>query len=157
MTVGTVRLADGGERCVKGGMVICYSKPRPGKAEGERARDGPSFLCSAEGPSIEESSDAFNKKGRQELSMCLEKLPEHTRFTTDRVLDQLDSVTEQIKMLEKRIQEVFAPNEGIHLLESLPGVGLILAVVILSEVGDVDIPRRSDIRKLPDVIDSTDE
>jgi transposase len=40
--------------------------------------------------------------------------------------------------IERRIREVFSPNEGIRLIESLPGVGLILSVVILSEVGDVE-------------------
>lgn len=43
---------------------------------------------------IEESSDAFNKKGREELTLCLVKLPLHTRYAAERLLEQLDSVTD---------------------------------------------------------------
>lgn len=86
---------------------------------------------------IEESSDAFNKKGRQELALCVAKLPRHTRYATERVLEQLDSVMGQITALEARMREVFAPNSEIKYLLSLPGIGFILAVVIFSEVGDI--------------------
>jgi transposase len=86
---------------------------------------------------ITESSDAFNKKGRKELQVCLGKLPPHTRFATERMLEQLDSVSEQIAALEARMREVFAPNPQIRDLMSLPGVGFILAVVIFSEVGEI--------------------
>jgi transposase len=87
---------------------------------------------------VEESSDAFGKKGRQELALCLEKLPPHTRYAAERVLEQLDSVSAQITALEARMREVFAPTEEIKTLKSMPGVGFILAVVIFSEVGDVE-------------------
>jgi transposase len=86
---------------------------------------------------IEESSDAFSKKGRQELALCLEKLPTQTRYATELVLEQLDSVMDQIATLEARMKEVFAPNPEIKYLMSLPGVGFVLAVVIFSEVGDI--------------------
>ena len=86
---------------------------------------------------IEEASDAFGKKGRRELEGCLEKLPPHTRYAAERVLEQLDSVEAQIAGLEARMREVFAPNPFIQYLMSLPGVGFILAVVIFSEAGDI--------------------
>ena len=86
---------------------------------------------------IEESSDAFSKKGRKELTLCLAKLPPHTRYATECLLRQLDSVTVQVAALEARMREVFAPNSTIQDLMSSPGVGFILAVVIFSEVGDV--------------------
>ena len=87
---------------------------------------------------LEESSDAFNKKGRVELERCLASLPVHTRHAAECLLEQLDSVMGQIARLEARMQEVFAPSEPINCLMSLPGVGFILAVVIYSEVGDVE-------------------
>jgi transposase len=86
---------------------------------------------------IEEAHDAFGKKGRQELGLCLAKLPTHTRYAAERVLEQLDSVIDQIAALEKRMKEVFAPNNQVKYLMSLPGIGFILAVVIFSEVGDI--------------------
>ena len=52
-------------------------------------------------------------------------------------MEQLDCVERQIGLLEERMKEVFAPNEAIRLLMTLPGVGFILAVVILSEVGEI--------------------
>jgi transposase len=87
---------------------------------------------------IEQSSDAFGKKGRQELLQCVTSLPVHTRHAVECLLAQLDSVIDQIARLESRMQEVFAPTEAIGLLKSLPGVGFILAVVIFSEVGAVE-------------------
>jgi transposase len=86
---------------------------------------------------IVESSDAFNRKGRRELLGCLGRLPPHTRYAAERVLEQLDAVSAQIAALEARMREVFARNPKIDYLVSLPGVGFILAVVILSEIGDV--------------------
>jgi transposase len=79
----------------------------------------------------------FGKKGREELARCVTKLPPYTRYAVERVLEQLDSALAQIKALEARMQEVFAPNSEIKYLMSLPGVGFILAVVIFSEVGDI--------------------
>jgi transposase len=86
---------------------------------------------------VEESSDAFSKKGRQELGLCFAKLPTQTRYATELLLQQLDSVLVHIAALEKRMKEVFEPNKDVDYLLSLPGVGFTLAVVILSEVGDV--------------------
>lgn len=42
---------------------------------------------------IRESSNAFSKKGREELTLCLAKLPIHTRYATERLLEQLDLMT----------------------------------------------------------------
>ena len=53
------------------------------------------------------------------------------------MLAQLDVVADQIKMFERRMEEVCELTEEVKLIRSLPGVGLILAVVIASEVGDV--------------------
>jgi transposase len=89
------------------------------------------------GLQVEGSSDAFSKKGRKELGECIELLPEHTRYSAERVLEQLDCTERQIGLLEKRMKEVFLPNEEIQLLMSLPGIGLILAVVILNEIGEI--------------------
>jgi transposase len=86
---------------------------------------------------IEECSDVFSKKGREELTLCLAKLPPHTRYAAERLLEQLDSATVKIAALEAKMREVFAPNSAIKYLMSLPGVGFILAVVIFSEVGEM--------------------
>jgi transposase len=74
---------------------------------------------------------------RSRSSSRLVLLPEHTRYSAERVLEQLDFVEKQIALLEKRMKELFAPNKEIQLLMTLPGVGFILAVVVLSEVGEI--------------------
>ena len=86
---------------------------------------------------VQEARDAFSKKGRRELLGCLDRLPEHTRYATETLLEQADIVIAQIDALENRMAAVFASTEELQLLMSLPGVGFILAVVILSEVGDI--------------------
>jgi transposase len=87
---------------------------------------------------IEECSDVFSTKGRRQLALCLTRLPSHTRYATELILQQLDSVTVQIVALEGRMKKVFKLNQQVDYLMSIPGVGFILAVVILSEVGDVE-------------------
>ena len=86
---------------------------------------------------VEEASDALSKKGRQELALCFARLPTQTRYATELLLQQLDSVLVHIAALEKRMKEAFEPNKDVDYLLSLPGVGFTLAVVILIEVRDV--------------------
>jgi transposase len=46
-------------------------------------------------------------------------------------------VQERINAIEEKMKEVFEETEEIKLLDSLPGVGFILAVVISQELGDI--------------------
>jgi transposase len=86
---------------------------------------------------VEEASDAFSKKGRQELALCLTKLPTQTRYATELVLQQLDSVTVEIVALEERMKKVFKPNKEVDYLLSIPGVGFILAVSSFSAASNL--------------------
>jgi transposase len=52
-------------------------------------------------------------------------------------LEQLDQVQETIEALEQRMREVFQPTEELQRVDTLPGVGLILGVVLLLEIGDI--------------------
>ena len=89
------------------------------------------------GLSIEGASDAFGKRGREEIGKLLGLLPPHSRFSVERLLEQLDVVQDHIQQFEGRMKKVFAANRELELLQTLPGVGSILAVVILLEVGEV--------------------
>ena len=82
-------------------------------------------------------SDIFGKEGRKRIQEILIFLPEQTRYTLELLLHHLDEVSRQVGEIEKRMKEIFQPNEEIKLLMTMPGVGLILAVVISLEVGDV--------------------
>ena len=53
------------------------------------------------------------------------------------MLEQLEVVNVQIGLFEARMKEAFVTSQELLLLQTLPGVGFILAVVILLEVGDI--------------------
>lgn len=67
----------------------------------------------------------------------LEQLPPHTRYTTDLLLEQLDQTEQKIKAIEVQMKELFKETEQHALLKTMPGIGFILAVVILQEVEDI--------------------
>ena len=90
------------------------------------------------GLKVEGVTDLFGKKGRKLLPGVLQQLPPHTRFATELLLKQLEEVQNHIKLFEERIRELFSPSAELALVMSLPGVGFILGVVILLEVGDIE-------------------
>lgn len=89
------------------------------------------------GIQIEQTSDVFNRKGRQSIETSLPLLPEHTRFSTEQFLEELDMVEEKISAFEKRMRENTASCHAIELLRTVPGIGEILSVVIAHEIGDI--------------------
>jgi len=86
---------------------------------------------------VTDVSDLFGKQGRALLTDKLAQLPPHTRFATDHLLRQLDVLDEQIAEFESRMRAVFKETPALERLTSLPGVGFILGLVILLEIGDV--------------------
>lgn len=82
-------------------------------------------------------SDTFGAKSVEKLSERISRLPVHTRYATERLLEQLRLVETQIEMFEKRTKEVFKDSDELKRIMSIPGIGYILGVVILLEVGDV--------------------
>jgi len=66
------------------------------------------------------------------------ELPPHTSRCVEKQLELFDKVEEQIKKSERQIQAIVHKTLAMQLLKSLPGVGMILAVVIAMEVGDVN-------------------
>lgn len=84
-----------------------------------------------------EVSDLFGVRGRHWLRQVVTTLPPHTAFATEHLLDQLATVDGHVRGFEARMREVFQPTPEITRLRTLPGVGLVLAVVIALETGDV--------------------
>lgn len=82
-------------------------------------------------------SDIFGKQGRLIMKKCLVQLPPQTAYTTRCLLDQLDVVVGRIDNIEQRMREVFERTQEVQLLDTLPAVGFILAVVISQEIGDI--------------------
>ena len=89
------------------------------------------------GVSVSGASDLFGVRGRMLLKKGLKELPPETRYATERLLEELDHLDEQIQGFEDRMAELFQPTRELGLIETLPGVGFILGVVILTEAGDV--------------------
>jgi transposase len=87
---------------------------------------------------LSDFSDIFGARGRKDLEKVIGRLPEHTRYVSELLLCQLDEVESKIKALEKKMKELFKETEEIKLLQSMPGVGFILAVVIALEIGDIE-------------------
>lgn len=83
-------------------------------------------------------SDIFGKRARVMVKKRFEQLPEHTRFTTECLFEELESVESQIMKIEKRMKEVFTETEDVKLLMSMPGIGFILGTVIAHEIGDIN-------------------
>lgn len=85
----------------------------------------------------DEVSDLFGGRGRRLLAESLDELPPETRHSVKEQLQLLDQVEESIGQAEKRIQKVIKEDHTMQLLQTLPGVGPILAIVLALEVGSV--------------------
>lgn len=87
---------------------------------------------------VEDCSDSFGFKARKhQWPGLLVKLPEHTRWSAELLLEQLDLVNRQVAEQEKRLGQLLTVTPQMVLLMTLPGVGLILAGVIVMEIGDI--------------------
>jgi len=82
-------------------------------------------------------TDLFGCAGREALAELVVQLPPHTRFATETLLEQLELVEEQVFQFETRMQQVFTESPALTCVMTLPGVGFVLGLVILLEVGDV--------------------
>lgn len=82
-------------------------------------------------------SDIFGKAGRKRMREILGLLPEQTRYAVEALLRHLGEVEGRVGEIEARMDEVFSPTEETALLQTMPGIGPILAVVIAAEIGDV--------------------
>jgi transposase len=86
---------------------------------------------------IEQASDAFGKRGLEELKEKMELLPPHSRFCVERLLGILEKIQDEITLFEARMKKEFRTSRLLELLQTLPCVGFILSVVIHLETGDV--------------------
>jgi transposase len=83
-------------------------------------------------------SDIFGAGARPRLEKCIKQLPPQAAYTSGLLLEQLEAVQETIEALEQRMAEAFKPTEELERLDTLPGVGLILGVVLMLEIGDIE-------------------
>ena len=76
-------------------------------------------------------SDPFGRKGKEVLKRMIAELPPETRRITLMLLEEIERLGERIEEIEGRMREVFSSSEEVELLQSIPGVGFILAVCLL--------------------------
>jgi len=86
---------------------------------------------------IDGATDIFGAKGQRLLAEAMDELPPETRHSVEEQLHLLGQVEDAIKETEKRILGIIEASHTMRLLDTLPGVGSILAIVIALEVGDV--------------------
>ncbi len=90
------------------------------------------------GLTFPEVSDLFGTRGRHALEQRLPQLPPETQRAVRDELALLDPVQDQIDALEERIRDVVRATPMMEQLQTLPGVGPLLAIVIALELGTID-------------------
>ena len=90
------------------------------------------------GLDVEACSDNFGAKARRQWPGLLARLPVQARWCSELLWEQLDLVNRQIDQQEKRLEELMEVTPAMSLIQTLPGVGLILAGVIAMEIGDIE-------------------
>lgn len=86
---------------------------------------------------IDGVSDLFGVKGLQLIQESMKELPEAVAFTTTAIVEEIMTLTERVAACEKRIEESLQDTEELMLLRTIPGIGKVLAAVILLEIGEV--------------------
>ena len=78
----------------------------------------------------------FTKQGR----VWLEKLDLSLEYKNhlNSNLNIIDSIDREIKIIEKDFKETVIENKALTLLKSIPGIGDVTAMTILSEIGDIN-------------------
>lgn len=89
-------------------------------------------------------SDLFGEKGREFLQATA--LPEASRTVLTGWLNLLDQVTGEIDRVEEWMHRHLQTDPLVQLLETIPGIGLVLAHVIQAEIGQIE--RFPDYRRL---------
>lgn len=78
----------------------------------------------------------FTKQGRVWLETLELSLEYRNHLNSN--LKIIDSIDQEIKIIEKDFKETVVENKPLTLLKSIPGVGDITAMTILSEIGDIN-------------------
>jgi transposase len=82
--------------------------------------------------------DLFGVAGRKYLDEVMEKeLRPSARQVVEDHLAMIDHLTERIRSIEKSISLNEKQDHIVNLLKSMPGVGKLIALIILAEVGDI--------------------
>lgn len=81
------------------------------------------------------ASDTFGKQGRYWLEKII--LPPVARQAVNTYCQLIDQTSQHIRKQELRLQEMASQDERAQWLASIPGVGTYSAMIILSEIGEI--------------------
>ena len=82
-------------------------------------------------------SDIFAPKWQELLYEHIDQLPSESARCLRQELELLKTIQAHIEQLERRIHERLENTRSMQLLQTMPGIGEILALVIEREVGDI--------------------
>lgn len=77
----------------------------------------------------------FGPAGRRWLGKA--PLPEHERLILDRLVDELQRTNEQLAVLDRELARLALEDERAVRLMTIPGIGPIVATMVLSSIGDI--------------------
>lgn len=77
----------------------------------------------------------FGPTGRRWLAAA--SLPEHERLILNRLVDELQHTTEQLAVLDRDLASLALADERAVRLMTIPGLGPIVATMVLSAIGDI--------------------
>ncbi|MEZ5078183.1 MAG: IS110 family transposase [Solirubrobacterales bacterium] len=80
-------------------------------------------------------SDLFGKNGRQWLAA--QALPADEAETVDACLRQVDFLSAEVELIERRIAEQALASPEIRRLLTLPGMGIVSATALMAAIGDI--------------------
>lgn len=90
------------------------------------------------GVRVSDVSDLFGISGREKVKEVLDRVPRESRHGIEMRLSFLSAVESHMEEIEKRLWEVVKEDHRMKLLQTIPGVGKVLSVVICYEMGDVE-------------------
>ena len=82
-----------------------------------------------------EAKDVSSPKARREIGQLY--LPDHTRHSIGQCLELIDQLGKRIEPLEDEIISSCQEIEEVTLLETIPGVGRLQAIIIYAEIVDI--------------------
>lgn len=82
-----------------------------------------------------EVSDLFGKKGRSWLSRA--EMPRAARGAVDTYCALIDQVTGHMQKQDQQLQQLAKQDPRVKWLASIPGIGVYSAMILLSEIGEV--------------------
>lgn len=97
---------------------------------------GQLFRCGIVLKDEDKVSDLFGVKGRRILSKL--DFPAHESLMLNRKLSFLDALGQHIEALEEAIEKELSKDPRTDILESIPGIGKILAHTIFAEMGEIE-------------------